>query len=162
MRISHGPASPRCLRADHTMHKLWVPPPPWRCRTHAAFCEAVGNTSRQMQSHCSVCCPRSSRSVICSSKAGVSPSFISTVPIKHPWVCSVGCGADGGQEGSSSACWRAGWKHSAPQSRHCWCHCYTTALRLGGRIRRWWSRVWGERCLREAESWQRRHCKMSS
>lgn len=36
-----------------------------------------------MQSHCSVCCPRSSRSVICSSKAGVSPSFISTVPIKH-------------------------------------------------------------------------------
>lgn len=56
----------------------------------------------------------------------------------------------GGQEGGSSACWRAGWKHSAPQSYRCWCHCYTTALRLGWRIRRMGRRVWGECCLWES------------
>lgn len=52
-----------------------------------------------------------------------------------------------GWEGGSSACWRVGWKHSAPHSYRCCCHCYTTALRLGWRLGR---RVWRDCCLWES------------
>lgn len=70
----------------------------------------------------------------------------------------------GGQEGSSSACWKVGWKYLAPSSRHCWCLGYTTALSEGWRIRRLGRRVWEERCLWESsQSWQLKlHCETSS
>lgn len=93
--------------------------------------------------------------MVCSSSAGVSQQFISDHFHKSQGYVWRAVGQMGGQEGSSSTCWKVRWKYLAPQSRHCWCLGYTTALREGWRIRRSWRRVWEECCLWESsQSWQ--------